>query len=261
MIEGTDVVVVGHRPGAETRRLLEDLDVSTTPPFKVHYFDNTGNPKNLSQAWNDLASAGDCDFIAFLNSDVVVPPCWNEDLVDQLQRRPYVGAVLPAPIGQNVSIAGKRYEGMIGHPPSRDEMASVRRWAHAEFCDQIVGFSKKERAAFFAVMVKRTTFAAFKGFDERLRFYGQDHDFQDRLRLLGLSTVRVLSCPVLHWGSTATKEAAQRGDIDLQAEYIYFGPILKAIRTGHLKRWDELSDAERLKTKSDPSLRIPCRIK
>ena len=113
-----------------------------------------------------------------------------------------------------------------------------------------------ECAPFFSVALRRSDFLELKGFDERLRFYGQDHDLQDRLRALGKKILRVVTCPFYHMDSVSTKRAIQNGDIDIMEEYRHIGRVLAPLRAGQLRRWHLLSQEERLAVRSDPQYRM-----
>jgi hypothetical protein len=251
-----DIAVVAYRPGPETERLLEEIPLLTGRPHFVHVWDNTGNPKSLSAAWNDLGRAGDAPLLAFLNPDIALSPGWDEHLASCLECRPEVGAALPACVGDGSFrlVNGAEYPGSYGSPPSREEMRRLAEWAATQ--DGIYPYSPSDPAPFWAVMMRRADWQALEGFDERLRFYGQDHDMQRRLRERGLQTVMVLSCPAYNFGSLPTKRACQAGDIDINEEYRHIGRVLPLIADGRLTPWDRLSAEERSAVRADPKYAI-----
>jgi hypothetical protein len=117
--------------------------------------------------------------------------------------------------------------------------------------DGIYVYPPTDLAPFFAVLIRRETFAILKGFDERFTLYGQDHDMQERMRGMGLQTGALLSAPFWHGGSLSTKRACQHGEIHLQEEYVRIGQVLGPLREGALKRWHELSEFERAAVRLD----------
>lgn len=256
-MSSVDVVVVGYRPGDETARLLREIPVLTKRPHKLHYFDNTGNPKNLSAAWNDLGRAGSAPFIAFLNPDIAISPEWDERMASCLESHPEAGAVLPSGVGGNgvFRLLNKAvYPGRYGCPPSPEDMRALGAWAAQQ--SGLYAFSATDPAPFWAVMMRRCDWESLKGFDERLRFYGQDHDMQHRLRKRGLSTVMTFSCAVYNFGSLPTKRAMQFGDVNVNEEYHANGRVLPLLQDGRLAHWDTLTDGQRASVRGDPRYAI-----
>lgn len=253
--ELVDIVIVGFRPGLETERLLEDIPATTWSPFRVYYFDNTGNPKSLSEAWNDLAFAGSAPYIAVLNSDVIPSPGWDVRMMQALGHED-IGAVMPHAIGcPNVVYLGKSITTSV--PPTREDMERAASIAVDESNGKPIMMDfGGEHGPFYAVMLRRADFASLKGFDERLRFYAQDHDFQDRLRSRGMKNVRLENCPFFHGDSVSTKKAIEEGDIDIMEEYRTIGRHYGPIKAGAVPRWDALSDEERASIRRDPAYRM-----
>jgi hypothetical protein len=248
MADSVDVVVVGYRPGPETTRLLSFLPQLTRLPHKLHYCDNTGNPKSLSAAWNDLAAQGSAPFIAFLNSDAFPCPGWDLRMSSILQRHVRVGAVVPKAVGvPSARVSGREFP--VSDPATPEQLEAI---ANALDGNLLYDYGH-ECAPFYSVMVRRLDFDALLGFDERLRFYGQDHDLQDRLRAKGMKIVQAAGCPFTHGNSAATKAAIQHGDIDIMEEYTHIGRILGPLRSGHIRRWHTLSDKERRAVRADPA--------
>lgn len=252
--ETLDIVIVGFRPGPETERLLGDLPVTTKSSYELHYFDNTGNPKSLSQAWNDLAFAGSAPYIAILNSDVIPSPAWDLRMIEALDDET-IGSVMPGAI----PCVGKYLGVDVGFhmPPTREDMRHASDIAVEKSAGKPLIYDYgKEQGAYYSVMLRRADFELLKGFDERLRFYAQDHDFQDRLRMRGMKNIRLDSCPFFHGDSVATKKAIANGDIDIMAEYKTIGLIYYPIRDGQTPRWDALSDDDRKGVRADPIYRM-----
>jgi hypothetical protein len=250
-----DIIVVGYRPGPETWRLLEELPGVTRSAYVLHYFDNTGNPKNLSEAWNDLCFEGKAPYIAVLNSDALPSVGWDAILINALED-PTIGSVnpeaVPAPSG---TYFGLDYH--IGMPPSRDELEALAAtaWKATEGKPVLYDYGS-ENAPYFAVMFRRRDFEELCGFDERLRFYAQDHDFQDRLRQKGQKITKATNCPFYHGDSVSTKKAIESGDIDIMEEYKAIGRVYYPIRSGAVPRWHTLSAAERAAVRADPAFRM-----
>lgn len=247
-----DVVVVSYRSDEEVRTLTADLSESTVNPYTLHVFDNTGNPKTLTIAWNDLAAKGCGEYVAFFNPDIVICPEWDSMLLGAMGRRPDLGAVLPVSMGsvRPVQCHGRIVPGNWGDPPTLKDMGEIKAAIAGD--DGVYIYCATDPCAFFAVMMRRTIFERLKGFDERFTLYAQDHDMQDRIRGIGLQTGALVSAPFWHGGSLSTKRACENGEIHIQEEYVRIGQVLGPLRDGSLKRWHELSDVERSDVRGNP---------
>jgi GT2 family glycosyltransferase len=232
-----DIVIVTYRSERFLPRLLEDLESMSQLEHAIHLFDNTGNPTTLSRAWNDLAAAGQAPFIVFLNPDCVLSPGWDSALKDVLDRRANLGIVRPP--------------GFHGHMPSREEMVAVAKGApEGEFerhwdCGLDRGW--------FCSMMRRSQFEALRGFDERLRFFGQDWDIVRRMQSrLGLLFAHANRCQIWHQIGGSRAEGAARGEFSDDLEYGYFQWIWERLHNGDLKDWDLLTNDERNLVRQDP---------
>lgn len=242
-----DIVIVAYRSEADLPSVLSGIETMTALRHKVHLFDNIGNPKTLTIAWNDLARQGFADYIAFLNTDIRLSPAWDLRAVEGLSRHDTV-SIMANPVGHDwpeVAFGeGPKYpDPAVAPAPTVEAMARIAmKWR-----DRRDDYGYGEcNAPYFAVIVKREAWESLHGFDERFRFYGQDHDFQRRAYLkFGKPTVRVASSAIWHRCAASTREAAVRGEVDLNAEMVHCGKVMQQIASGSLKPWDQLSDMER----------------
>jgi hypothetical protein len=231
-----DIVLVGYRSEQYLPRLLEDIESMSSLPHKVHYFDNLGNTKTLSRLWNELAAAGDGQYIAIMNPDIALCPGWDERLVEVLRKYPMIGVSSPNPIGSSPTA-----EPM----PSREDMAKLA----AELTN--VSHLRMNEAMFFLPMVRRSNWDLLKGVDERFRFYMQDSDFQKRIEWAGLKNCIVQACPVWHRGSASTGAALEKKEIDQSVEYNFGFSVWREVREGRWKLWHLLTDQERAALRAD----------
>lgn len=249
-----DVVVVAYWSGEDLRVLLEDLPVMSRLPYELHVFDNTGNPKTLTMAWNDLAAQGRAEFLAFLNTDIRLSPGWDERLVDCLCSSSDAGVVLPKPVGHDwpeLVGGGPMFSNPgAAPPPPREAMEAIA--AAWESAKDVYSFGGSCDAAFYFALMRRSLWTGLKGFDERFRLYGQDHDFQRRaLGRHGRLTVRSGCCPVWHRCGGCVREAGVRGEVDLGAEMRHQGVVKEAIMSGRMKEWDLLTEGDRAGVRSE----------
>lgn len=251
-----DVVSVAYRSGQDLECLNRDIPDMTGIPHTWSVWNNDGNPKTLTIAWNDLGQAGRAPYLVFLNTDIRVSPGWAAKLIEVFEGHPEAGAVLPHAVGQNwPTLLDSRQAPYPVHQtapaPPREAMATLAQRTRDE--RGVYAFAGEgDRASFFAVMVRRSVWDSLKGFDERFRFYGQDHDFQRRLERLSLRTLRAEGCPVWHRAGGSTHEAAKRGELDLSSEMHHNGRVKGDLQAGRLRDWDLLSDVEREGIRRDP---------
>ena len=135
--------------------------------------------------------------------------------------------------------------------PTPAAMAEIAtKWAASR---NDISFGKECNAAFYAVMIKREFWERMKGFDERFRFYGQDHDFQRRAFWREkLYSIRISSSAVWHRCAGSVRQATGRGEINIKAEMVHCGETGRSIIQGKMPHWDQISDAERAAIRLDP---------
>lgn len=251
-----DVCVVAYRSEEDLPELQDDLTLMSRHPIRLHLFDNIGNPKTLTIAWNDLARQGTAPYLAFLNTDIRISPGWDEPLVQALESVPTdVGVALPMPVGHDWALRsgmGEEFprESVCPTPP-REAMCRIAEAAKGD--TGAYSFGAACNAAFYAVLMKRSMFEELKGFDERFRFYGQDHDFQRRvLARYGKYSIRVHRSVVWHRVSGSTMKASEHGEVDFHNELVHLGRVTDATITGKIPWWDRLSDEAREAVRNDP---------
>lgn len=257
-METLDIVVVAYRSGFDLEALRRDVPEMTRNGHSFRVFDNTGNPKTLTIAWNDLAWEGRGDYIAFLNTDIRLSPEWDARLIAALETSQVkAGAALPRPVGHDWPALLKPGSAIFpshdtAPAPGPEDMAILASRGKDERGVYVFA-GEGDRAAFYAVLVRRTDFTMLQGFDERFRLYGQDHDLQHRLEtVFGYRTVRAEGCPVWHRCGGSSMEAAKRGELDFTAEMHHHGEVKSAIAQGREPEWHRLSDEGRAGVRANP---------
>lgn len=249
-----DVVVVTYKCPEDVAALRRDLPVMCQMPYELHIHDNTSNADTLTRLWNALAMKGDGEYIAFLNTDIRLSPGWDLNLAEVLKAHPEIGAVMANPIGHDWPHLADPAQPPF--PLSNTDIPAPPPEAMTVIAaklkeDKGIHGRAECNAAFFAVMTRRSTFEALKGFDERLRFYGQDHDFQRRMKKrLNLVMAKVANSAVWHRCAGSVRHAA--GHVDIGSEMHHCGNTAGLIVNGQYKEWDLLTDQEREKIGRDP---------
>lgn len=135
--------------------------------------------------------------------------------------------------------------------PSREQMSAAAATAPEGEFERYPdsGLDK----GWFCSMMRRAQFEALRGFDERLRFFGQDWDIVRRMHSrLGLLFAHANRCQVWHHTGGSRAEGEARGEFSNNLEYAYFQRIWERLRTGGLKDWDLLTQDERELVRQDP---------
>lgn len=230
-----DMIVVSYHEEAYIERLIEDAKLLTRSDYVIHHWNNTGNKKTVSAAWNELAAIGRGEYLAVLNADIALSPGWDERLISCLNSDSSIGfaAADAAPFSIEM--------------PSREQMVSIAA-ERAEVVDL-----RRTEVQFHVPMMKRATWNELGGVDERMRFYMQDIDFVVRLsERLKKSAVRVLKCPIWHKGSSATVEARKRGELNPDFECKLGSDVFTEVRHGRMKEWHQLTHDEKMEIRQDP---------
>lgn len=215
-----DICIATYNTAKNTLdRLTQEIQMHTPEAHAVHVFSNDENAHSLVAIKNDLANQGTRKYIAFLNPDVHLESDWAGKMIKELEATPVASAIVP--------------RGIVAA-----NMAS----------------EKDDPLAFFAVLMRRRTFAALKGFDERFRFNGADADFRKRIGVVEQGDViQAASVAVAHNKGLELYRAVARGNFSLEAEQNHRAVIRNGISDGSLKMWHELSDEERESFRKNPA--------
>lgn len=249
-----DLVTLLYKPGPIEARLVKEISRLTPTPNTLRVFDNSSNEKNFSSGWNDLALEGAAPYIAFLHSDIYPSFGWEKPLIEALEKHPDYGAVLPNPAWFNH--IGKSFP--LSSPPTDGEMETWASYSREKMagahlaCAVNVG----DCPVFFCVVMRRRDFNALKGFDERFRFVGNNHEFQWRLHDHGLKTVFVHASSVWHKDALSFYKAIGAGAFSENIEGRNWDYWREQVKGRRAKKWHELSDEERKAFRTDPRFRI-----
>lgn len=249
-----DIAIVLYKPGYLERRLIAELPRLTETPNVIRVFDNSENKKNFSMAWNDLANEGGNPFIAFLHSDIIPSQGWEKPLIQCLKEYPDVGAALANPA--RFDQIGRHFK--LSDPPTAEEIEEWAAWSRAKMDGLLLPYAvgAGDCAVFFCVVVRRSDFQILKGFDERFRFVGNNHEFQWRLNDRNLKTVMVHASSVWHKDALSFRKAIEAGKFSEGREGAHWDFWKNMIQSGKAKKWHELSDVERASIRGDAAFEI-----
>jgi hypothetical protein len=222
-----DICIVTYSSATrDLARLRDEITLHTPIPHAVHVFDNTGNKLNMAMAKNDLALGGARNFIAFLAPDVHLERGWAGQMINVLEMRGDIGCVVP------------RYLSKVTKESYADE-------------------ELKDRMAFNAVMMRRVTWKALCGFDERFRYYGADADFRKRIGVVGrLDTAISRDVSIAHERAAVILKGAMDAGLDLSRERVHKQEIVNGLSDGSMKYWHNLTGEERSAVRQNAKYKI-----
>lgn len=134
-----DLVIVGYNTRNLLKRMLESIQKHTDFPYRIWVIDNhskdaskelirffprvhwTWNPTNrgYGQACNQGFRLGQGDYVAFLNSDLVMTPHWLSPLIKRLESDETIAFVGPKLLYPDGRIAGAGVVGTNAQPINR----------------------------------------------------------------------------------------------------------------------------------------------
>lgn len=203
-------------------RLAQEIQMHTPQAYAIHIFSNDENAFSLVAIKNDLARQGSRTYIAFLNPDVHLESDWAGKMIEELEATPNASCIVP----RGIVVASLASE-------------------------------KDDPLSFFAVLMRRSTFEALQGFDERFRFNGADADFRKRIGVIERGDViQSKSVAVTHNKGLELYRAIAKGAFSLEAEKNHRDVIRNRISDGTIKMWHELSQEERDSIRKNPAYLI-----
>jgi hypothetical protein len=255
-----DVVVAALWSGETLDPFLMDVKRTAKLPHTLYTLNVSGGkalPQTLSSAWNDLASKGKGDLIAFMRTDVILSPGWDIRLAETLEAFPQIGVAIPAFFGNERPIKlvaeGPPTTLREGEPGIAD-MAAISDWA--EMFTGALYLYEECNAPFSAAMMQRSVWRTLCGFDERFRVFGHDHDFQARMSQdSGQVAASVRSCPVYSKNGMASMESIMRVYADLGDEYAHLAAAREAVAKDG--PWHKLQKDARTAVRLDPKYSKP----
>jgi len=150
---------------ASTDGTVENLrQLAATYPFRLHVIAsplNTGCPIGLN--WGVMQGQG--EIVARLDDDIVVPPNWLRDLVENFRRRPYAGCVGPKfinddPIAAIQCTEFRHFPTIYGHEDEADAGQGdyVARTGHIRGCCNLYRRDVFQRCDLFDLRYTPTQF-------------------------------------------------------------------------------------------------------
>jgi GT2 family glycosyltransferase len=202
-----DILVVSFHAKKELAQTLASIALYSAPGYRLTVHDNTPKNYSLTWLWNKFMERNKCEFVAFVNSDVVVGPGWDTEAIALLQSNPAIANVSPvsnydphrrfAPIPEPNEHALDWIEGLtegLKQSPTRFHTAADHTLA-AGHC----------------MIMKKSLNRQVGGFNEKFPFANNDFDLNERFIKAGYQMGVCLHATSLHWWNASTKDAMAKG--------------------------------------------------
>lgn len=188
MQPGVDIIVVGYNLPILEERCLKCIRNFTEYPYVLTFRDNYKTGLTLTQMWNTLIRKSRKEYVCLLNNDTEVCPGWLTKMMQTVLTIPDCGFVGPS------TNACHSPQKMI----SSYEMAKLYKGQYEKMEQPISGF---------CLLFRKATWEKLGGFDERYALYGQESDFIDRAKKLGLHCYWRKDAFVHHVGEASIKSS------------------------------------------------------
>lgn len=202
-----DILVVSYHAKVALAQTLASLAVFSAPGYRLTVHDNTARNYSLSWVWNRFIDRSKREFIAFVNSDVIVGPGWDSESMALLESDPQVANVSPAsncPAHQPLSPIPEPNEHAIEWIEKLTDglKRNPKRFHTGTDHREVVGH---------CMVARRDHLRQVGGFDEKFPFANNDWDLNQRFIKRGYKMGVALHATCLHWWNASTKDAKAKG--------------------------------------------------
>lgn len=202
-----DILVVSYHAKKELAMCLASIALYSAPDYRLTVHDNTAVNYPLTWLWNRFSERSKSEFLAFVNSDVVVGPGWDTEALALMNSDPKVAAASPL----------SNYPPHHGFAKIKNPDGEALDWV-----PKLTDTLKLNQNRFYkgvnktlvpghCMILRRAAFKAVAGFDEQWSFANNDWDMNQRLANVGYSLGVCLHAVSLHWINASTKDARSKG--------------------------------------------------
>jgi len=202
-----EIVVVRYNLFDVEQQCIESVLEHTRWPYRLTVVDNYERKERLGVLWNEFIGKSKCGFVCLLNSDCIVTEGWLERLVTTFSFDKRIAVVGPS---TNMCATQQR---VIQELP----LERVHDYAK-EIAERFRGQWTTSELSGFCYLLRKDVWKELGGFSPEFRFYGQESEFNWRVRQAGFWTVWRKDVFVWHLGRASVKAAVERGEFDYAAE-------------------------------------------
>lgn len=202
-----DILVVSYHAKKELAQCLASIALFSAPDYRLTVHDNTAVNYPLTWLWNRFTERSRTEFVAFINSDVIVGPGWDTEAMALMQANQKVGAASPLSnypphrgLAKIRKPDGDAFEWIL---PLRETLKGNLQRAHLG--------TDRTLVSGHCMILRRAAWKRVAGFDEKWSFANNDYDMNQRLVQAGYLLGVCLHAVSLHWGNASTKDAQAKG--------------------------------------------------
>lgn len=202
-----DILVLSYHARNELAQALSSIVLYSTPGYRLTVHDNTAVNYPVTWLWNRFIERSKREFIALVNSDVIVGPGWDSEAIACLEEDELVGSVGPiSNYPQHAEI-----ENLAG-PNSHSMQEVVMQTASRK--DINPRFVKRKEYSFVGgqcMLFRKSVWEKVGMMNEDFPFASNDWNFNDRLIKSGYTMGVCLRAICLHWWNASMKDAREKG--------------------------------------------------
>ena len=207
-------IVVIRYSGGKLRAMEDDVLAAVTRNSHASYYalrviDNWDANRPLTEVWNRAIREACADVVTLLNSDCWVAPSWDVAVLRAVTEDPRIAIAAPL-----ANVGAESGDAPDTSDPSQASLARA-----AKLCaEKWPGKVRDARIYGFCLSVRKSSWVALNGFDERIPLYGADDEFRMRAVKAGRRAVVVMDAYCWHKGEASARVAQAAGRMDLDLE-------------------------------------------
>jgi hypothetical protein len=207
-LKRVEIIVLKYKDPEVEWRAAKHILENTEWPYRMTFYDNRPNTRNMARAWNRLIKESPCDYVLIMDSDVFVPklsPDWLTRLMANFNHKDCMVSM------PKVTVTSC---------PEQQALKPEEKPAH------------EIRASFsgMCVLYKKEIFEKVGYFDEEFLLRGSDIEWAERFLKSPYKAYISPDIVVDHVGSYASKKADRKAEFSRNLERIYANTLFNKKR-------------------------------
>ena len=227
-----DIFVVAYCGWEALGDTLASIATWSEPGYRLTVVENTVKNYPLTWLWNRFIERSRRDVIAVCNPDIIVGPGWDTEAMACFEQHPACAAVSPITntdahrsVLSSIVPAALTLSGVMPLTANLKRLPDGPRF-HIT--------TDAHMTPAHCVLFRRSAWRQIAGFDERLRFGGNDYDFNRRLVDAGMTLAVALRAFSFHRWGVSTADAQRLGHFDAVRNEPRFRPVTDSLRFDEL---------------------------